>query len=118
MTLDIMIIYGLLIHYLGDFALQTHWQATNKSTNVEALSKHVGVYSLVWFIALIPILGVIGSLFFTIITFMAHWLTDYATSPFTGKAFREQDYHNAFAIIGFDQILHYIQLYYTFKLLL
>ena len=34
----------LLTHLLGDYLLQTEWQALNKSKNWVALWTHVGVY--------------------------------------------------------------------------
>jgi len=106
----------LLIHWLADFALQTEKQATQKSTNITQLTFHVLTYTLVWFMAIWVYQGNIeNALKFSAITFVSHWLTDFTTSR-VGKPYWDSgDYHNGFTIVGFDQILHYIQLYYTFK---
>jgi hypothetical protein len=42
------IILMLFIHWIADFVLQTHWQATNKSKNNIALTQHVTTYSICW----------------------------------------------------------------------
>jgi hypothetical protein len=42
----------LVAHVLGDWLLQTEWQAVNKGRNWKALVTHVVVYHVVLFIAL------------------------------------------------------------------
>lgn len=123
MNADFLFIYILVIHYMADFALQTTYQLQNKGIGNEvfniALFSHVGVYSLIWLISTIPILDYHGRfMVFAIITFICHYTTDWITSRI-GKGFWESgDYHNGFNVVGFDQILHYLQLWFTFKLLL
>lgn len=109
----------LLIHFLADFALQTHEQATKKSYDNEALMQHVGVYSIIWFFAALMFTGVFWlSLAFAIITFVTHYGTDYWTSRISKPFFEKGDFHNGFVVVGFDQLIHYVTLYYTFKILL
>jgi hypothetical protein len=64
---------------------------------------------------------VVGAFFmaalFSAVTFVGHTATDYITSRCSKKYFSKNDYHNGFVVIGFDQILHYLQLYFTYKLL-
>ena len=134
MTVLISIFTILFIHWVADFVLQTHWQATNKSKNNRALTAHVGTYTLTWFVAfglivVIPhnyfgIDTVPGAtpanlkvLLFFPITFVAHWITDYFTSRWTSKLYAKGDYHNFFVVIGFDQLLHYAQLFLTIHFL-
>ena len=118
LTLEFLFIYGLLIHFLADFGLQTHDQAVNKSTDSIWLFKHVGVYSLIWFIATLPLFGLPNALAFIFFTFMTHFITDYITSR-VGKPFWEKkDMHNGFVVVGFDQLVHFITLFYTFKAIL
>lgn len=114
-----LFIYILLIHFLADFGLQTHDQATNKGKSDKWLFYHVGVYSIIWFIASFIWMGDWWiAIHFSFITFCCHFITDWWTSRI-GKPFWEKgDYHNGFVVIGFDQILNYLQLYYTFKLLM
>jgi len=111
-------IFILLIHFLADFGLQTHEQANNKSSSWKWLLYHTGVYSAVWFIATLIFLTPFKAFEFAFITWCTHTIVDYSTSRI-GKSFWEKkDLHNGFVVVGFDQMLHYLQLYYTFKLLI
>ncbi len=120
----------IVIHWIADFVLQTHWQATNKSTNNYALNHHIFTYTMVWFV-----LGTIWSISsniysnftylfdwwivwkFSAITFVCHWITDYYTSRLNSKLWAKKDVHNFFVSVGFDQVLHYIQLFTTYYML-
>jgi hypothetical protein len=110
-----LFVYMLTVHFLADFTLQTSNQATEKSTDLRMLSYHVLTYSAIWLLAAFVIFHswTIGILF-ALITFAAHFVTDYATSRIGKKFWDTGDYHNGFVVVGFDQLLHYIQLYYTF----
>ena len=75
----------LTIHFVADFVLQTDWQAKNKSTNWEALSRHVGVYTLAfapfafyWFEPSV-------AWKFLTATFWLHFLTDAITSRINSR---------------------------------
>ncbi len=115
-----LILFICLVHFLADFGLQTSEQATLKSTNSLMLFYHVGVYSIIW--ALFSIILFDGTthhllrcLYFSIITFVTHFGTDYVTSRLSKKFFDNQDYHNGFVVIGFDQLVHILTLWYTIK---
>ena len=124
MVLEFVFIYILIIHFLADFGLQTHEQAVGKGQgnefHNEMLFFHVGVYTLIWMISLLAIKPIFDFTYFDVvkfgvITFYTHYTTDYITSR-VGKPFwSKNDFHNGFVVVGFDQILHYLQLYYTFK---
>lgn len=105
----------LLIHWLADFCLQTNEQATQKSTDPIQLGYHVCTYTIVWFLAAYCISGSWEKAsLFAIATFGWHFCTDFVTSRI-GKSFWEKkDLHNGFCIVGFDQILHYIQLFLAY----
>jgi len=109
------VLFLIIVHFLADFALQTHNQATKKSSSNLYLTYHVGTYALTWFFAMWAYNGSwLMALNFSIITFMAHWVTDYTTSRISKKFFEAQDYHNGFVVVGFDQVLHYAQLLVTY----
>jgi hypothetical protein len=47
----------LVAHLVGDWLLQTEWQALNKSKNNRALFSHISIYSLVIFGVLVITFG-------------------------------------------------------------
>lgn len=112
-------IFILIIHFLADFAMQTHEQSQMKSTSNKFLFYHVGVYSIIWFLALCgyPDTDMLSVFKFVFITFYAHFVTDYITSRIGKPFWAKGDYHNGFVVVGFDQILHYLQLIFTWDYL-
>ena len=120
MNLTIILLL-LLVHWIADFVLQTSWQATNKSKNNMALLAHVGTYTLTWLMFLYGWVIIHGIDFtpkmflFLPITFVAHFCTDYVTSRITSYLYKKEDFHNFFVVIGFDQLLHYLQIFLTFS---
>ena len=111
----------ILIHWFADFVLQTDKQAKGKSKNWIDLLNHTFTYSTLWLG-----IGMFYSVFtdmtwnwlwFGLITFVAHTITDYFTSRLNSKLWAKGDVHNFFVSVGFDQVLHYIQLFTTYYLL-
>jgi hypothetical protein len=112
-------IFGIIIiHWFADFVLQTDKQAKGKSKEWKPLLSHTFTYSMIW-----VIIGCILYLFnltninfalFGLITFIAHTVTDYFTSRLNTKLWAKGDVHNFFVSVGFDQVLHYIQLFLTY----
>lgn len=122
MITELNILSILIIHWIGDFILQSDLQAKNKSKSFYYLIDHTVTYSVTWLLSLIILgflgfinLGIVGLISFISITFITHTITDYFTSRLNTKLHEKGDTHNFFVSIGFDQILHYIQLYLTFK---
>ena len=118
-----VIILLSLIHWESDFSMQTSEMATGKSTSNYWLTLHVLVYTgvtfLFWrFFIFDP--SVVYSLWdytkFILFIFSTHWVTDYITSRITGKLYKENKYHEFFAMIGIDQVLHLIQILTAYKL--
>lgn len=110
----------ILIHWFADFVLQTDKQAKGKSKNWNDLLDHTISYSIYWFCigVLLIILNILPNIltvvYFTIITFIAHTITDYFTSRLNSKLWLEGKVHDFFVSVGFDQVLHYIQLFTTY----
>ena len=111
----------LIIHWIADFVLQTDKQAKGKSKNWGDLLSHTLSYSMVWL--------TVGTWFvlftlatytpwnltkFIFITFVAHTITDYFTSRLNSRLWAEGKVHYFFVSIGFDQVLHYVQLFTTY----
>jgi hypothetical protein len=118
-----------IIHWFADFVLQTDWQAQNKSKNNFALLSHTSNYSLVWMIPMGFVFGIVkegattewivwSSMYFCIITFIAHTITDYFTSRLNSRLWKVNQVHYFFVGVGFDQVLHYGQLFSTYHYLL
>lgn len=101
----------LAIHWLADFVLQTHWQASNKSKNNEALARHVGTYTFVLFIGSAVIfwsanIAPLKWIAFVLGNGALHFATDYCTSRWSSRLYAKQDWHNFFVVIGLDQLIH------------
>lgn len=138
----------ILIHWIADFVLQTEKQAKCKSKNLHDLLSHTIYYSIItslFYILLFPCIysftelepGYLNIIYFTLITFITHTITDYFTSRINNKFIPEREYvhsykiidkfsffryknenwHNFFVSIGFDQVLHYTQLFMCYYLL-
>jgi len=119
----------IFIHWVADFVLQTDWQAQNKSKNNFALLSHTSNYSLVWLLPMCLVFGkmkegattewiVWTTLYFGMITLVAHTITDYFTSRLNSKLWSAGKVHYFFVSVGFDQVLHYGQLFLTYYYLL
>ena len=120
--INIWVVLGIiLIHWFADFVLQTDKQAKGKSKNWSDLLSHTIDYSVVWFYISILYISSNGLnpilLFFAPITFVFHTITDYFTSRLNSKLWEQGKIHNLFVSIGFDQVLHYVQLFLTYYLL-
>ena len=68
----------LVAHLVGDWLLQTEWQALNKGRNYRALFSHIGVYSIVIFSVLIFDFGFQNILVYVVVGLLAasHALLD------------------------------------------
>lgn len=112
----------LFIHWFADFVLQTDKQAKGKSKNMNDLIDHTHSYSIIWLMVgsiycLYYNLGPYKAVYFYLITFICHTATDYVTSRINSRLYDEGKRHTFFVSIGFDQWLHYVQLFLTYTLL-
>jgi Protein of unknown function (DUF3307) len=75
-----LVLYLLAAHLVGDFLLQTRWQAVGKfGWTPEAIwlrGKHVFVYGACFVIALVPAADHLGNLAFLASLMLLHFLTD------------------------------------------
>ncbi len=121
MTLHIIVL--LFLHFIGDFILQTDKQAINKSKSSVWLTTHVSTYILVF--AVFGLFGapfIYGShkdwmLYFLMINFILHWITDYFTSRINSKLYQANQRHWFFVGIGADQFIHACCLILTYQYL-
>lgn len=112
------LLWLLVVHWIGDFLLQSDWMAINKSKSNEALTTHVVIYGLAISVGVIPIviaLGVdnrnaVGT--WMLINAAVHWATDYVTSRITARL-HEKHRHYFYVMIGVDQLIHYFTLALT-----
>jgi hypothetical protein len=113
MSITLFILLGLLftLHFIGDFMLQTHKQAINKSTSIKYLTYHVLTYCIPFLVFLTGGLS-LNMLWFFLLLFGTHWVTDFVTSKITSYFWQKKDMHNFFVIIGFDQLIHILTLMY------
>lgn len=133
----LIILVLLVLHWIGDFALQSDSMALGKSKQWKPLLTHTSIYSLCffWF----------GWLF-VLITFLTHTATDYFTSRVSSKLWfldtttpvaviginnlsktisREgwilaklnNKRHWFFVWLGLDQLIHYFTLLFTYQYL-
>lgn len=122
-----IILYILFLHWLGDFVLQTDKKARGKSKNWSDLLEHTLKYTLIFIFLIIPYLIIKYPrpeiqfsgwlLLFLPITFITHTIIDYYTSRVNAKLYEDNKIHEFFVAIGFDQLLHFIQLILTYYLL-
>jgi len=112
----------VIIHFVADFVFQSESWAINKSKDNLALTTHVAVYSVIIGIGLLAYPANFHNyniLLFCTITFFAHFITDYYTSRLVSQKRKQENFggdvpnFGMFTIIGFDQVLHYLQLYIT-----
>lgn len=136
----IVIQYALLLfgHYVGDFILQTHWQAANKSKRLDALASHVGVYTATMgaFTLIIFSRADLDRIIpFIVVNGLLHFATDLVTSRINSGLFSEAidmmwrarahpehptfghrigtAWHNFFVAVGGDQQVHHWTLLIT-----
>ena len=126
-------LYIIIIHWIADFVFQAEDWANNKSRSNSSLFTHVLIYTVIWMIPAGFLFdsnceySIVGkcintpNLFvFLMITFIAHFITDYFTSRIVKRKFENKEYGSpipnfgAFTVIGFDQVLHYTQLFLTY----
>ena len=108
-------VFFLAVHWVADFVLQTHWQASNKSKRLDALARHVSTYTVCLFFTALFIFPTteFDFLWFTLVNGALHFCTDYVTSRWSSRMWAAQRWHDFFVVIGFDQLIHQVTLAVT-----
>ena len=111
----------IVIHWIADFVMQTDEQAKGKSSSMFHLMGHMIYYSLAWYVFGMAYAFYLGDEYqpdhvacFVAITFVIHAIQDYFTSRLNTYLWNKGDVHNFFVSVGFDQVLHYGQLFATY----
>lgn len=119
----IFLIYLLTTHYIGDFILQTDWEAKNKSSRLDALTSHICSYGLfltlsisVYFLFSQPNYSSYSIAEYCIFNIFAHFITDFFTSRLNAYLWNKKQVHNFFVAVGADGLIHQITLILSYFL--
>ena len=113
-----------LVHWIGDYLLQTRAQGNGKSSSNKFLLEHTITYSAflgfgvftmgLLFNTGIPIESIVQ---YAVINFVLHTATDWVTSRVTKSLWTRRQEWATFAVMGFDQMTHMVCLTVTYGLL-
>jgi L-asparagine transporter-like permease len=123
------VLYILACHWVADFILQTDEDAKGKSHSMRRLLSHTVTYACFMWIAFslahaatcfpnITAIKYLNPVWFGLITLIVHTVQDYFTSRINAKLWKEGKVHLFFVSVGFDQLLHFIQLLVTYQILI
>jgi hypothetical protein len=107
-TLDVIILL-LLLHFIGDYLLQTYDMMINKGKSNQWLLYHTSVYTLPF----VPFFG----LEFALINGILHGITDFFSSRMNNKLVNCKNPKWFYTNMAFDQMIHLITLFFTYTLL-
>lgn len=130
MNLIVTIIY-LLGHWVGDFLFQNIYgnklsnKKDSKKDTIKKLLKHVLIYSVILttFTLLLNIIGIIqhkyflSLIYFFIITYITHLLTDFIMIKKIQNVLKKNNRNRYMNTLGFDQFIHGSFLFITFEIL-
>jgi hypothetical protein len=128
--MNLYIIIAILVgHYVGDFVTQQNNHKINRTNNIyhkiKRYLKHIYPHTLIYsgiltglllilqIFNLLPFIHYINILWFFIITYISHLLTDLFVTLVVNKHLLKNKRHKYFVTIGFDQLIHYITLFLT-----
>lgn len=124
----------LIVHWFADYLVQDKNWVSNLSRSSSDLFLHTLAYSVTWMFGATLLFNTpCDSSFFGVcvnamkigafvgITFIFHGLTDYITSRFINRTTKDNEpnemNYGLSVLIGFDHVLHYIQLFITYSIL-
>jgi hypothetical protein len=132
--MNLYIIAAVLVgHFLGDFVTQKNnlklTRSKNFITKLKSVLKHLLPHTLIYsgiitflllFVQLIsklPSVSYFVLLFFFVITYIIHLITDLTITLVNNNYLTRNKRHKYFTTIGFDQLIHYMTLFLTIKFL-
>lgn len=104
----------LITHWFGDFVAQTDEMAKGKSTSNRWLIEHIAVYTGVLILGALLVMPSRDAAVFGLLNGAIHFGVDYVTSRMSSRLWKEGRVHDFFVVIGADQLLHTLVLYWTF----
>jgi hypothetical protein len=118
----------IVLHFIGDWLLQSRFMADNKSKFTVigwiAWSQHIIIYFITMMIGIAvfyhyyPQELVMRNLAcWTIFNSIIHGIQDKITSQLTSRFYAKHNYHAFFTTIGFDGMMHYLTLFISAKLM-
>lgn len=115
----ILLLSIFVLHYIGDYVLQTREMAENKSHSLKFLSMHVMFYVIPFLIAymIFDVLMTFNDMpldiksaekmaYGIIWFFFSHWFIDMFTSKMSHNYHKKNKTKPFWLTIGFDQLLH------------
>ena len=105
----------LLSHWLGDFAFQSSDMALGKCHSMKWLLYHVGTYTAILLVFCLFLLPLSDVAIYVGANAVLHLITDYFTSRWAQK--HRKVPRKFFPIIGLDQLIHTLTLYWTLEYL-
>ena len=98
----------LIVHFIADFILQSHWMAINKSKSWLALLAHGATYTAMLFACTAA-----GAWQYGLVNGLVHTAVDAVTSRITSALWKRGQVHNFFVVVGADQLIHTTFLLWT-----
>ena len=102
-----IIIWIVVVHFVADYLLQTEWMGVNKSSSLTALGSHIAIYTVVLMLAIDPVWGLFNGI--------VHGVIDYGSSRWSKRLWVNKEYSSFFTVLGFDQLLHLMILFVSYK---
>lgn len=108
----------MVLHWVGDFLLQSHEIAMNKSTSNAWLTYHIALYISPFTLTYIFFEDMGTTALYMLVNGAIHFVVDYFSSRTAKKYYSKNEMHMFFVVIGTDQLLHILTLMITFAWLI
>jgi len=106
----------LVAHFIADFCMQTERQANNKSKNNWILLEHVAEYTCMLVVSTVFLFDWYNpvSAWWPLFNGIAHYGTDWVTSRWTSRLYKQGKIRAFFRVIGLDQLVHFATLFASY----